>query len=234
MESFIKLINFINSKLEDFLIFVRNHMPNFKEKARPLFKKFNHQYEKFINWIYGSTNKKKGAAPKYKQFYSFIFSPSFISVTILVSTIVFFHKQALRLGQEKPIDDVVKEIYQLKQLRKPAFFKYKEREFLVDDIYFPIYIKSTNSIKRLILSLNLRASNRYIKTFFTENNAQNLDLIYDKLNLTTEEIIPHFPLTNEGKYIIKRKIKIELDILLKDLGIKGEIEKVFISQIIGA
>lgn len=240
MELFIKFINFINEKLEASLIFIGDHTPpSIKHLvinlSKKITEKISEKHAKLINWIYNPSKKKKAAPNRYKNFFSFIFSPSIISIAILVSTIVFFHKEALKLGQhEVTTKNILMEMELLKKLRKPAFNKYKEREFLVDDIYFPIYIKSSNSIKRIILDLNLRASNRYIQTFFTENNSRNLDLIYDQLNLTTEEVIPHFPLTPEGKYIIKRKIKIELDILLKNLGIMGEIEEVFISQIIAA
>jgi len=242
MEIFIKFINFLNEKFAASMVYIGEHIPAiikyFTHKIFEYIKSFYNflkaKQNKLINWIYSPQKKRKAAPPNYNKFISNLFSPITISIAILVSTIVFFHDQAARLGEKRPMDDVVKEMKELKGLRKPAFFKFKDREFSVDDIYFPIYIKSTNSIKRLILEINLRASNRYIKTFFTENNMRNLDLIYDRLNLTTEQIIPHFPLTDEGKFIIKRKIKIELDILLRDIGIKGEIEKVFISQIIGA
>lgn len=153
---------------------------------------------------------------------------------ILGGTIYFFNEELAKLAPDPSMDDLAGEMKELRALRAPAFTKFKDREFFVDDIYFPIYIKSTNSIKRLILDLNLRVSNRYIKTFFTDWKSRNLDLIYDRLNLTSEEVVPHFPLTDEGKYIIKRKIKMELDILFKEIGIRGEVEKVFIAQIIGA
>lgn len=242
MEVFIKFINFINGKVSSALIFVGNHIPSsiksffrfLKDKINVLKKKHQEKYDHFIKWLHGPGKKREKRPADFKNFFNVIFSPTLITVLILAGTIYFFYEQAAQLGLTRPMDDVTEEIEQLKGLRQPAFTRLKDREFFVPDIYFPIYIKNTNSIKRLILDLNLKASNRYIKTFFTDWNSRNLDLIYDRLNLTTEQVVPHFPLTNEGKYIIKRKIKLELDILLKEIGIKGEIEEVFIAQIIGA
>jgi len=242
MESFIKFINFINAKVSAGLSYIGDHTPSFiksffawiKEKLKALKNKHEEKYQKFLDWLHGPGKKRKKRPPKTNKILPFVFSPFVIALLIFAGTIYFFHKQSAMLGQQRPIDDVVKEMDQLKSLRQPAFAKFKAREFFVNNIYFPIYIKSSNSIKRLILDLNLRVSNRYIKTFFTDWNSQNLDLIYDRLNLTVEQVVPDFPLTDEGKYIIKRKVKIELDILFRELGIKGEVEKVFIAQIIGA
>lgn len=242
MELFIKFINFINTKVSNALIWVGDHTPNFiknffgylSKKVDALGKKREEKYAKFMKWLYGPSKKKKKAPPNYKSFFSFLFSPTIITIMILGGTIYFFNEELAKLAPDPSMDDLAGEMKELRALRAPAFTKFKDREFFVDDIYFPIYIKSTNSIKRLILDLNLRVSNRYIKTFFTDWKSRNLDLIYDRLNLTSEEVVPHFPLTDEGKYIIKRKIKMELDILFKEIGIRGEVEKVFIAQIIGA
>ena len=242
MELFIKFINFINGTIKNALVFIGVHIPSFvksifakiSEWMKALKSKHQEKYNNFIKWLYGPSKKRKKQAPNYNKFFSFVFSPAVITLFLLGGTIYFFYEQSKDLGLKTPMDDYVEEMKELKSLRQPAFSRIKDREFLINDIYFPIYIKSTNSIKRLILDLNLRVSNRYIKTFFTDWNSRNLDLIYDRLNLTVEEIVPDFPLTKEGKFIIKRKIKLELDILFKEIGIKGEVEKVFISQIIGA
>jgi hypothetical protein len=45
-------------------------------------------------------------------------------------------------------------------------------------------------------------------------------------------VIPSFPLSDEGKSVLKEKIKFEFNQVLKELNIAGEIQEVFIQDII--
>ena len=78
------------------------------------------------------------------------------------------------------------------------------------------------------MDFTLVASNRYIKEYFYEN----IHLVKDRLNSSVHPIIPEFPLEQEGKQIIKDKIRLEVNKLIKDLRIKGHIDKVHIHSIL--
>jgi flagellar basal body-associated protein FliL len=119
-------------------------------------------------------------------------------------------------------------------LRKPAFTNYNEREFYLPDIFIPVIIKERPNIIRVYLDIKLRVSNKLIKIFFTENNFVNADLLVDRLLISLAPIITTFPLTDEGKKVLKDKIKFECNQLLKELKIKGEVEEVFIQDISAA
>jgi hypothetical protein len=97
-----------------------------------------------------------------------------------------------------------------------------------------VIIKNRPDITRVYLDIKLRASNKLIKLFFVENNWVNTDLLVDRFLTTLGPIIATFPLTDEGKKILKEKIKFESDQLLKELKIKGEIEEVIIQGIFAA
>ena len=126
---------------------------------------------------------------------------------------------------EKEKEQIVVDLSQ----RRSKYYKEDERQILVSNIVLPVYIESVSSIKSLTIDFILVMSNRYLKAYFSDNE----HLIKNKLSYTIEPIIPTFPLTNEGKTILKDKIKKELNTLIFDLNIAGEIEKIYFQNIIG-
>ena len=82
------------------------------------------------------------------------------------------------------------------------------------------------------MDFTIVASNRYIKSYFWDN--RNNHLILDRLNSRIRPMEILFPLESEGKIVIRDKVREEINILIKELGIDGEIEDVYIHNIIGA
>jgi len=112
--------------------------------------------------------------------------------------------------------------------RRPAYWNSRKKQFQVSHVTLPVYIETNSNIKSLVIDFTIEASNRYIREYFVKHE----HLIKDRLNKTIEPVIPDFPLTLEGKIIIKTKIKKEIDKLLKDLNIEGEIKKITFHHII--
>ena len=94
----------------------------------------------------------------------------------------------------------------------------------------PIYVESAKDIHSLIMDFTMESSNRYIKKFFDKNT----HYLQDRLNSTIEPIVPTFPLEQEGKQIIKEKLKQESNQLIKDFKIKGKIEKIYLHSMMAS
>jgi hypothetical protein len=112
--------------------------------------------------------------------------------------------------------------------KRKGYYKLNEKRFTITHVTMPVYIGTKANLKSLSIDFTFISSNRYIKTFFD----QNRHLIKDRLNSTIQPLIPEFPLEQEGKKIIKEKIQLELNHLIKELNIKGEIKEVHISSIL--
>lgn len=110
---------------------------------------------------------------------------------------------------------------------RPKYYKETEKQFEVNGVRMPVYIETITASKSLIFDLTLVASNRYTKEFFFKNE----HLIKDRLNSTIEPVVPAFPLTAEGKQILRTKIRLELNKLILDLKIQGKVDKVLIHGI---
>ncbi|WP_127717959.1 hypothetical protein [Halobacteriovorax sp. HLS] len=112
--------------------------------------------------------------------------------------------------------------------KRKGYYKLEEKRFMITNVTMPVYIGTTANLKSLSIDFTFVSSNRYIKTFFDRNR----HLIKDRMNSTIQPLIPEFPLEAEGKKIIKEKIQIELNSLIKELDIKGEIDEVHITSIL--
>lgn len=112
--------------------------------------------------------------------------------------------------------------------KRKGYYKLEEKRFTIAHVTMPVYIGSTTNLKSLSIDFTFISSNRYIKMFFERNR----HLIKDRLNTTIQPLIPEFPLEKEGKKIIKEKIQLELNQLIKELDIKGEIKEIHISSIL--
>lgn len=113
---------------------------------------------------------------------------------------------------------------------RPKYYKRNEKELLVSNVVVPSYIEGRASLRKLEIDFTIISSNRYIREYFFDNSY----LLEDVLNSKIEPIIPGFPLGDEGKLILKDKIRSELNLLLKRMKIEGSIESIYISSILAA
>ncbi len=113
---------------------------------------------------------------------------------------------------------------------RPKYYKRNEKELLISNVIVPSYLEGKNSLRKLQIDFTIISSNRYIREYFFDNSY----LLEDVLNSKIEPIVPDFPLGDEGKLIIKEKIKAELNLLLKRMKIEGSIDSIYISSILAA
>jgi hypothetical protein len=194
---------------------------------------FSALWQPILGKIHKFVSEEKYAFNLLEDLIHKIFNAFTISLVIIASFVAFV---VYKLDQQAFFEDKfgLKKLENLLALRKPAFTEFEEREFYIPDVFVPVIIKNRPDITRVYLDIKLRASNKLIKLFFVENNWVNTDLLVDRFLTTLGPIIATFPLTDEGKKILKEKIKFESDQLLKELKIKGEIEEVIIQGIFAA
>lgn len=114
--------------------------------------------------------------------------------------------------------------------RRPANFRKEEKQFKIEGVALPAYFsKDAKSMKKLEIDFTVQASNKYIRAYFNEHHY----LVRDALNSKTNPITIDFPLEEEGKGVVRDKVKKELKALLKKLKIEGEIQEVHIHSIFG-
>ncbi len=174
---------------------------------------------------------------KWKLWYLSL-RPSSIATFVSLATIgtlasVNIYVQSNKISEEAkraPASELVEQVDQATAVsRRPAYYKKIEKQFQITNIVLPAYLHSEGPMKKLVIDFTFESSNKYIKEYFW----QNPHLIQDTLNSNIEPISINFPLQQEGKIIVKEKIKSEMNGLLKRLKIKGDIKNVYIHSMIG-
>ena len=115
-------------------------------------------------------------------------------------------------------------------IKRPDYFLGERKQFSLQNIDLPIYVEDVNAIRMLTFDFTVEGTNRYIAAFFSLRVNENL--IKNQLNGSVEPIVPSFPLEEEGKRIIKLKLKEEINNLVKKLKIQGSISKVYIDNVL--
>ncbi len=231
MDFFISFLNKFNSSVGKFIKDFKIPYP--KTLIQKIKAFFSALWQPILGKIHKFVSEEKYAIKLVEDLINKIFNAFTISLMILAS---FFGFVVYKLDQQAFFEDKfnLNKLENLLALRKPAFTEFEDREFYVPDVFVPVIIINRPDITRVYLDIKLRVSNKLIKIFFTENNWVNSDLLVDRLLTTLGPIIANFPLTDEGKKILKDKIKFECDQLLKELKIEGEVEEVIIQGIFAA
>ena len=169
---------------------------------------------------------------KFKEFLDTL-KPSTIWTTATLSTVmiitavsIWYNSEDLYLKVRGPASD--EDAIQIGV--RPNYYKRDEKYFTIFNLRMPLYIESIHNPKLVKIDFTIQTSNKYIKAYFLE--VQNEYLIHDRLNMMVHPIIPSLPLSEEGKVILKDKLMIELNGLIKDLKLEGEIKDVYINSIL--
>jgi hypothetical protein len=180
----------------------------------------------------------------YKKLRPFIVSiprkTYIIGISILSSLILFsaiLYNPINNIYKKKTNKDLIssekskqKGEQQIDYIERTSYFKREKKQFTIRDIDLPIYVESVNSIKMLTLDFTIEGDNKYIAAFF--KGSRNENLIKNQLIGSVHPIVPTFPLGEEGKRILKHKLKKEMNALIKKLDIKGYISNVYINNIL--
>ena len=112
--------------------------------------------------------------------------------------------------------------------RRPVYYKQETRHYEIKQMRIPVYIEAQNSVKIFEVDVTIEASNRFVKRFFSENE----NLIRDRMLSTTEPMVHNFPLSDEGKQVMKEKITHELDQFIKENEMEGDVTQIYFTSIV--
>lgn len=114
------------------------------------------------------------------------------------------------------------------QSSRPDYYKLPSRTYTVLNVQLPIYVGTRNDLRSVLVDFTVISSNQYIRRFFLDNET----LVHDRLATNIEPIEPGFTFEVEGKNVLKEKIQFELNGLLNDFDVKGEIQEVHVHSML--
>lgn len=164
--------------------------------------------------------------------------------TLVISTSTFMAFTLTSISVYKQVSDIdektAKEVVRAPssyadEMSKDALarspYRNQDQMFInIPEIDVPIYIENGQGMQVLTVDFSFKASNRYISKYFEKH--ENEFVLRDRLNERLQPITVTFPLEKEGKNILRVKIKNELNALIKEMGMSGEIEEVYIHSIL--
>lgn len=200
----------------------------------------------FLTWAKNFDIKKAGSIPEildevvdtlwkfisypFVKFWEFLKS---LTPVLMVLTIIFTVLAAMAIyyagtnGYKlyrhfHPTESIIEEKYQ-----KPEYYQKNDRQFTLFGVDVPVYVEKSSSIKNIRFDITIESSNRFARNFLESKKY----LVLDQINQGIEPVIPSFPLTEEGRAIIKLKIRREIDLLIKKLQIKGTISEIYVDEV---
>jgi hypothetical protein len=110
---------------------------------------------------------------------------------------------------------------------RPKYFMQTEKLFALKDLNLQLFLEDTRRNRQVWVDFTCLTSNRNIILFLKEHQVE----IRDYLNMHVEPVIPQLPIEEEGRQIIKEKIKLELNEFLKENEIEGKILEIYIDYL---
>lgn len=111
---------------------------------------------------------------------------------------------------------------------RPEYYKKQTKHFELVNLRLPVYVAQVNEIKSVDIDFVATMTNRSSKQFLEKNEFQ----FRDHLILQMEPSVASFPLEEEGKEIIRKKLIAELNDFLKLHEIEGEVEELKIIYVL--
>ena len=121
--------------------------------------------------------------------------------------------------------DVIKDVH-LKQSpkKRPDYFLKIYHQYSMKDLTLQIFLEDTTRNHQVNLDFTVLATNHNIVLFLKDNEFK----VRDRLSTVIEPVLPHLPIEDEGKTIIKDKIRYELNEMFKEEKVEGRILEVYL------
>lgn len=111
---------------------------------------------------------------------------------------------------------------------RPEYYKSQTRHVEFTNLRLPVYAAKVNEIKSVDIDFTATLSNRYAKQFLEKHDFQ----LRDHLILQIEPMIASFPLEDEGKEIIRKKLESDINDFLKQNEVEGKVEELKITYVL--
>ena len=113
---------------------------------------------------------------------------------------------------------------------RPFYFLQTEKIYGLKDVNIQIFLEDTKRNRQVYFDFSMLATNRYIVMFLTEHEIELRDFI----TTNVEPVLPRLPLEEEGRGIIKDKIRDEVNEFLKIYKVEGKVQEVYIDSLISS
>ena len=111
---------------------------------------------------------------------------------------------------------------------RPKYFMQTEKLLAFKDLNLQLFLEDTRRNRQIWVDFTCLTSNRNIILFLKDHMVETRDY----LNMNVEPVIPQLPIEEEGRQIIKEKIKLELNEFLKANKIEGKILEIYVDYLI--
>lgn len=111
---------------------------------------------------------------------------------------------------------------------RPNYYKKDQRFLEISNLRLPVYVADVNELRSVDIDFVATMSTRESKNYLLKMEFQ----IRDHLVLNVEPSVAAFPLEEEGKDILRKKLIMELNDFLKASGIPGEVQEIKITYIL--
>ncbi|MBC7430334.1 MAG: hypothetical protein H7336_17100 [Bacteriovorax sp.] len=110
---------------------------------------------------------------------------------------------------------------------RPKYFMQLEKLYSMKDLNLQLFLEDTKRNRQVYVDFTCLTSNRNIILFLTDHAVE----MRDYLNMHVEPVIPQLPIEEEGRQIIKEKIKLELNQFLKENEIEGKVLDIYVDYL---
>jgi len=152
------------------------------------------------------------------------------SILAVASFIYFANESYLRYREIFPKEYPKRSLSSEQINKRPAYYNKEKKLIKIYNINIPILTDENKKTKSILVDLNVQLSSRYSKAVLESLHHE----LNDYLNTNTSPIVKDFPLTPEGKEILREKIHQILQDLLIKKGLQAKVEKVFIASILSS
>lgn len=111
---------------------------------------------------------------------------------------------------------------------RPDYYKKDQRHVLLSNIRLPVYVAKVNELRSVDIDFTATVTNRHARIFLEKYEFQ----LRDFLILHIEPLIASFPLEEEGREVLRKKIWLEIDNFLKERNVEGHVLEVKITYIL--
>jgi flagellar basal body-associated protein FliL len=111
---------------------------------------------------------------------------------------------------------------------RPGYYKKQTKHFGIVNFRLPVYVAQVNEIHAVDMDFTATLSNRSSRMYLEKNEFQ----LRDHLILQIEPSVASFPLTDEGKDIIRDKLLMEINEFLRLHNIDGQVVELKITYVL--
>lgn len=117
---------------------------------------------------------------------------------------------------------------QVEEYDRPAYYKKQTRHLEFTAVRLPVYLPQVNELKSVDIDFTVTFKTREAQLLMSKYEFQ----LRDHLILNVEPSVATFPLVEEGKQILKEKLQLEVNTFMQEHQIPGEVEEVKITYIL--